>query len=148
MVPEKSWDPHTRRENNQLYLDNSLTHTSSKRDSIEIQETGLPLSLKQQRAKMQTRRLLYPRPSSDLPGVLSQLAPRLNLFSQRKEEQTRLVSMRTKVRSQALFSGWRIQCCHELWWRCCGYSSDSTPCLGTSICHRCGPKKKTTKKLC
>ena len=26
------------------------------------------------------------------------------------------------------------------------YSSDSTPSLGTSICHRCGPKKQTKKK--
>jgi len=26
------------------------------------------------------------------------------------------------------------------------YSSDSTPSLGTSICHRCGPKKTKDKK--
>ena len=53
-------------------------------------------------------------------------------------------------------SGLRIQHCHELWCRLQmrlgsrvavvlmqaeGYSSDWTPSLGTSLCHRCGPKK-------
>ena len=32
-------------------------------------------------------------------------------------------------------------------WRCCGYSSDSTPSLGTSTCHRCGPKKTHTRRV-
>ena len=32
----------------------------------------------------------------------------------------------------------------EVW--ASGYSSDSTPRLGTSICHRCGPRKKEEKK--
>ena len=38
-------------------------------------------------------------------------------------------------------------------WHCCGCgvdyscSSDSTPSLGTSICHRCGPKKKKKKRI-
>ena len=68
-----------------------------------------------------------------------------------------LVPMRTWVRSLALLSGLWIHHCHELWWRphtrlrsgvavavvkagrC---SSDSTPSLGTSICRRCGPKKR------
>ena len=69
----------------------------------------------------------------------------------------RLVSMRTWVWFLALISGLRIQCCHELWYRLqiwlgsyitvavaqagsCSY--DSTPSLRTSMCHRCGPKKK------
>ena len=38
--------------------------------------------------------------------------------------------------------------CHSdlawLWLWC--YSSNSTPSLGTSICHRCGPKKQKNKK--
>ena len=57
------------------------------------------------------------------------------------------------VRPLASFSGLRIQCCSELWYRsqtCLGHhcgcglscSSDSTPSLGTSICHRYSPKKK------
>ena len=64
--------------------------------------------------------------------------------------------MRTQVRSLASLSGIRVQHCSELWCRwltrlgpgvavavvqASGYSSDSTPSLGTSICHRCGPKK-------
>ena len=68
--------------------------------------------------------------------------------------------MRLRVRSVALLSGLRIQCCHELWRRlqtrlgsciavavaeASGYSSDETPSLGTSICHRCGPKKQKEK---
>ena len=58
------------------------------------------------------------------------------------------------------FSGGRIRHCHKVQCRsdeariqcCCdggvdlSYSSDSTPSLGTSICHRCGCKKKTQKK--
>ena len=63
--------------------------------------------------------------------------------------------MRTQVRSLALLSVLRIQHCHELWCRlqmqlgsgvavavvyAGSYSSDSTPSMGTSICHRCSPK--------
>ena len=58
-------------------------------------------------------------------------------------------------------NGLRIQCCHELrcrlqtWFRsyvavaiaqASSYSSDLTPSLGTSICHRCGPKKTNQQK--
>ena len=67
--------------------------------------------------------------------------------------------MRILVGSLAFLSGLRIWHCHELccrsqtWLISCvsvgvvwagGYSSDSTPSLGTSIYHGCGPKK--TKK--
>ena len=59
------------------------------------------------------------------------------------------VSMRMRVRSPALLSGLRIQCCHELWCRsqmwlgshiavavvqASSYNSDSTPSLGTLRC--------------
>ena len=68
---------------------------------------------------------------------------------------TNLVSMRTWVQSLASLSGLRIWRCHELWFRpqmrlrsgvavavagCC--SSDSIPSLETSVCLRCGSKKK------
>ena len=42
-----------------------------------------------------------------------------------------------------------------MWFRSCvavdvaqasSYSSDMTPSLGTSICHRCGPKKQNKKQ--
>ena len=79
------------------------------------------------------------------------------------ELRTLLVSLRIQVQSQASLSGLRI-------WRCLklqrgsqmrlgscvavavvqagSCSSDSTPSLGTSICHQCGPRKKNkTKKL-
>ena len=54
-----------------------------------------------------------------------------------------------------------IRCCHELWCRSqmqlgsgvavavvqmCGYSSDSTPSLGTSLCHKCVALKRFKKK--
>ena len=42
-------------------------------------------------------------------------------------QQTQLVSMRMQVRSLALLSGLKIQCCHELWCR-----------LQTWILHCCG----------
>ena len=61
----------------------------------------------------------------------------------------RLVTMRTQVRSLALLSGLGIQCCHELlqtWLRSHVAVADSTPSLGTSICHGCSPKKKKKKK--
>ena len=64
--------------------------------------------------------------------------------------------MRTKVQTLALLSGLRIQPCCKLWcvglrhgldpmllwlwYSPGGYSSNSTPSLGTSICLRCGPK--------
>ena len=74
---------------------------------------------------------------------------------------TQLVSMKMQVQSLASLCGLRIQRCHELW---CGLwmrlrsgiivaraqaglcSSDSTPSLETSTCHRCGLKKERKKK--
>ena len=66
---------------------------------------------------------------------------------------------RTRVRSLVLLSGLRIWHWCELWCRlqtrltsgvavagasrCC---SDSTPSLGTPICHGCGPKKQNKNK--
>ena len=73
-------------------------------------------------------------------------------------EQIQLVSMRMWVRSLALLSGLGIWHCHELWCRsqtrlgshvavavvqASSCSSDSTPSLETSICHRCGPEKQS-----
>ena len=72
-----------------------------------------------------------------------------------------LASMRKEVRSLALLSALKIWYCYELWCRsqmqlksgdavavayASSYSSDSIPSLGTSICHRCRPKKKKKKK--
>ena len=54
--------------------------------------------------------------------------------------------MRTQVPSLASFSGLGIRCCCELWCRVGGYSSNSTPSLGTSICHGYSPKKTHTHK--
>ena len=63
-----------------------------------------------------------------------------------------------QIRSLASLSGSRIWRCRELWCRlqmrlgsraavavdeAGGCSSDWTPSLGTSICHRCGPKNNT-----
>ena len=70
--------------------------------------------------------------------------------------------MRLQVQYLASLSGLRIQRCHDLWYRlqtCQGSgvavavavvsagscSFDSTPSLGTSICHRRSPKKKKNK---
>ena len=70
--------------------------------------------------------------------------------------------MRMQVPSLGSLSGLRILCCCEL--RCrsqmrlgsgiavavvqaSSYSSDVTPCLGTSICQGCGPKKTKIKKI-
>ena len=65
--------------------------------------------------------------------------------------------MRLQVQSLPLLSGLRIWRCRELWCRlqtrlgshvavalaeASGYSSDSTPSLGTSTCHRCHPEKE------
>ena len=73
-----------------------------------------------------------------------------------QQNQTQLGSMRMWAPSLASLSGLRIQCCHELWYRsqirlgsgvsvavvqAGSCSSDSTPSLGTSICHRCSTKK-------
>ena len=67
----------------------------------------------------------------------------------------------TQVWSLASLSGLRIWHCHKMWCRsqtrlgsgvavsvaqACSYSSDSTPSLGTSVCHGCGPKKRTKKE--
>ena len=69
--------------------------------------------------------------------------------------------MRMQVQSQALLSGlgiWRfceLWCWSQTWLGSGGVvamavasscSSDSTPSLGTSICHRWGPKKQKTNK--
>ena len=71
---------------------------------------------------------------------------------------TRLGPMRTRVQCLASLRGLRIRHCHELWcrsqmWHCMAVvqtnscSSNSTPSLGTSICHGCGPKKTKKKKV-
>ena len=75
---------------------------------------------------------------------------------------TQLVSMRMQVRSLTSLGGLRIRYCSKLWhslqmWLGSGIavavvwanscSSNSTPSLGTSICHRCGPRKKKIKKI-
>ena len=69
--------------------------------------------------------------------------------------------MRLHVWSLALPGGLRIRRCRELWCRfqtplgshiavavaqACGYSSDQTPSLGTSICHGCSPRKDKREK--
>ena len=69
--------------------------------------------------------------------------------------------MRTQVRSLASLNGLGIWHCRELWHRlqtwlrsgvavavaqASGYSSDSTPSLGTSISQGHGPKKKKKTK--
>ena len=79
------------------------------------------------------------------------------------QKRIRLRTMRWRVRSLASLSGLRIRRCRELWCRwqkrfgsrvavavveAGGYSSDSTPSLGTSMCPECGPKKtEDTKTL-
>ena len=78
-----------------------------------------------------------------------------------QQKQTQLISMRMWVRSLALFSGLKIWCCRELWYRVHTWlasgigmavavagscSSDSTPSLGNSMCHRCDPKKQKQKE--
>ena len=71
--------------------------------------------------------------------------------------------MRTQVQSLTLLSGLKIQHCCELWCRsqtqlgsdvavavavamARAYSSNLTPSLGTSISHRCDPKKTKKEK--
>ena len=66
-------------------------------------------------------------------------------------------TMRMRIRSLALLIGLGIRRCRELWcglqtwlWshiavavgKASGYSSDSSPSLGTSICLRCGLKRQ------
>ena len=73
---------------------------------------------------------------------------------------TRLVSTRMQIRFLASLTGLRIWCCCELWCRSQtqlesgialavvlsgSHSSKLAPTLGTSICHRCSPKKRTTE---
>ena len=54
--------------------------------------------------------------------------------------------MRMQVQCLASLSGLRIQHCLTVV-QASSYSSDLTPSLGTSICHRCGPRKtKQTNK--
>ena len=71
--------------------------------------------------------------------------------------QTQLVSMRMQIRPLVSLSGLRIWCCRELWYKlqmwlgsgiavtvvqASSCSSVLTHSLGTSICHKGGPKKK------
>ena len=75
--------------------------------------------------------------------------------SWRSGQRIRLGTMRLRVRSLPLLSGLTIRRCRELWCRlqtrlgsgvavalakAGGYSSDSTPSLGTSICRGSGPR--------
>ena len=77
-----------------------------------------------------------------------------------KRKRIWLVSMRMQVQSLALLVGWEssivVSCDVDwrcslnpvllwLWYRPLAVSSNSTPGLGTSICHRCGPKKENKK---
>ena len=67
-----------------------------------------------------------------------------------QQKQIRLETMRLQVQSLVSLSGLRIGCCHELWcrsqtWLRYGCSPDLTPRVGTSICHRCIPKKQKNK---
>ena len=60
-------------------------------------------------------------------------------------------TMRLQAQSLASLSGLRIWHCCELWCRLQTrlrylYSSDQTPSLGTSICCRCGPRKRQKDK--
>ena len=68
--------------------------------------------------------------------------------------------MRMWVQSLALLRGLRLQRCHELWCRlqmrlgpgiamavARSCSSNPAPSLGTSICHRCRPKKQANKRV-
>ena len=74
---------------------------------------------------------------------------------------TNLTCIHEDASSISGLSGLRIQHCCELWCRsktqlrsgvavavavASSYSSNSTPTLGTSMCHECGPKKDRKKK--
>ena len=80
-----------------------------------------------------------------------------------QRKQIQLVSIRMQVQSLAFLRGLRIQHCHELWCRlqtqlgshvavavavveAGSCSSNSVPTLGTSICHRRGPKRAKIKR--
>ena len=78
-----------------------------------------------------------------------------------QRKRTRLGTMRLRVRFLASLSGLGIQHCHELWCRsqtqlgsgvavtvvwARGHSSDLTPSLGISMCHRCSSKKQKINK--
>ena len=75
-------------------------------------------------------------------------------------KQIQLGAMKFQVPSLASLSGLRIRHCREMWCRlqtclrscvavavvqASGYNSESTPSLGTSICHECGLKKQINK---
>ena len=81
--------------------------------------------------------------------------PGIPFFAQWLRNQ--LGTMRIQVQSMALLSGFRIQHCCELWCRsqtrlrsciavamvqASSCSSNSTPILGTSVCHKYGPEKQ------
>ena len=78
-----------------------------------------------------------------------------------QQKQIQLASMRSQVQSLVSLSGLRIQHCCELWCRsqtwlrsgvtiavvqASGYSSDSTPSLGTYICCGCSLRKTKDQK--
>ena len=90
-------------------------------------------------------------------ALLRKIKSRVPIMAQQK--QIRLGTIRLQVRSLALLSGLRIQHCREL---CRSHtqlrpgvamsavqasscSSNLTPSLGNSICHRCHSKKKKYK---
>ena len=92
-------------------------------------------------------------------GLINDVDREFPLWLSRLRHQ--LVSIRMHVQSLASLSGLRIHCCPKLrcrsqtwlrsgvamavvWAGSC--SSDSTPSLGTSICHGCGPKKEKKRK--
>ena len=80
-----------------------------------------------------------------------------------QQKRTQLGPMKMRARSLVSLSGLRIWHCHKLWCRsktrlgpCIAVavaqagscSSHSTPCLGTSICCTCSPKKPNKPKKC
>ena len=92
-----------------------------------------------------------------MPGSSLEVSRAWISFRHGSAEMNPLVSLRIRVRSLTLLSGFGIQCGHELscrsqtWLRSCvavavvqasSCNSDSTPSLETSICHGYGPKKK------
>ena len=98
---------------------------------------------------------------SHLPKVIPLKSGRAEVPFVVQQKWIWLLSMRMWVHSLASLSGLGIRRCHELWCRLqtwlgssvgcgCGvgrsHSCDLTLSLGTSICHRCGPKKQKRKK--
>ena len=92
---------------------------------------------------------------------------RLTLIKRKQKQEVSIVaeqvknitqSLRMQVWSSALLSGLRIQHSHKLWCRsqiwlrshiavqAGSCSSNSTPSQGTSICRRCGHKKRKKKE--